>query len=135
MTYLDQLRIRLARNQRIECPTKELYSFAPISGFADLVERVIENGERNKIYHYGGLTKVTYFELAKAFAKRFGYDTGLVYGKQAAVVGTRFDSSGIEVPKSDFSLNSSALVNALKIKPFLLEESLDLLDKQLIPHL
>jgi dTDP-4-dehydrorhamnose reductase len=129
ISFLDRLRMSLDRGQRIEVIADEYHSIAPLEGFADLIHRLIDSGLKNKIVHYGGLTKVTQFEFAQAFAKRFKYDPALVIPKR------RMSRRGTgEEPVRDYSLNSTATSEILKIKPLLLEESLDLVEKQLIPR-
>lgn len=129
ISLLDHLRMRLDREERVELPATTLHSFAPISGFVDLVSRLVDSGPRNKTLHYGGLTKVTHYDLGRAIAQRFGYDPKLI---SAQVVRTRH---GGDVPTEDYSLNSSLVAETLKIQPLLLEEGLDLLEKELVPPL
>ncbi|HUP57022.1 MAG TPA: hypothetical protein VM598_06190, partial [Bdellovibrionota bacterium] len=103
------------------------YSFAAVDGLCELVSTVIATGLRNRILHYGGLTKVTPFELGRALARRFGYDPNLV------VPGGGFgDAEGREEHLLDYSLNCTQMVETLKLKPLLLEESFDLIEKQLV---
>jgi dTDP-4-dehydrorhamnose reductase len=129
LSFLDHLRMRLNKGERIDIPDVELHSFAPVYGLIDLVIKLVESGLRNKIVHYGGLTKVTHYELAKTFARRFHYNPDLVLPRRLAqekVLSTE--------PLFDYSLNSTQAVETLKIKPLLLEEGLDLLDQKLIPR-
>jgi dTDP-4-dehydrorhamnose reductase len=129
-SYLDRLRIALDRNQRFEASNQELHSFIVADSFAEVVKRLIDSGLKNRVVHYGGITKVTYYEFAKEFAKRFGYDESLISPKAQPPVTT----AGLgEDFIFDFSLNSTPAIEALKIKPLLLEESLDLIEKQLVP--
>jgi dTDP-4-dehydrorhamnose reductase len=130
LSYLDRIRMRLDRKERIEASTHELHSFAPVHGLCDLVARLVDSGIRNRILHYGGLTKVTHYEFALAFAKRFKYDTKLVVRKKLL---TRSPLS--EDTRFDYSLNSTQSTETLKIKPLLLEEGFDLIEKNLISRL
>ncbi|MGC8000619.1 hypothetical protein, partial [Salmonella enterica] len=82
--FLDKLRMVLDRGQRIEISGQELHSFAPVTALADVVERAAESGIRNRTLHFGGLTKVSYHEFARAFARRFGYDPNLVLLQKSA---------------------------------------------------
>ncbi len=129
LSYFDKLRTSLARKKQVEAATDEIHNFAPISGFLDMMERLIETGIKNKVIHYGGLTKVSNYEFAQTFAQRFGFDPGLVLpmannAKKLALTG----ESSIQ----DYSLNSSFMVENLKLKPLLLEEGFDLIEKQLV---
>jgi dTDP-4-dehydrorhamnose reductase len=122
LSFFDQLRMKLDRGMRVELAADELHSFAPVSGFVDLISTLVDGGPRNKIIHYGGLNKLTFQEFGHLFAKRFGYDASLVSG--AAPNAEPFD----------YSLNSSYCVQELKVQPLLLEESFDLIEKQLVPR-
>lgn len=122
ISFLDQLRMALDRGEPVKMPTHELHSFAPVNGLVDVVEKLIEGGPKNRILHYGGLTKINTLEFCKWFAKRFGYDEKLVTESQQSIGKTT----------DDFSLNSSLAVETLKIKPLLLEEGFDLIEKELI---
>lgn len=127
LSSFDQLRMSLDRGKRIELSTDELHAFAPIEGLCDLVIRLIGSGVKNRILHYGGLTKMNHFEFGQAFAKRFGYDPNLVVARSNS---QKADGK----PLFDYSLNFTQAVETLKIKPFLLEESFDLIEKQLISN-
>lgn len=116
---------RLERGERTELPTTELHSFAPIYGLVDLIERLVESGPRNKVLHYGGLTKISYFDFARRWAERFGYDPELIQPRKA-------DAAHHHVSTLDYSLNSTQIAQTLKIQPLLLEEGFDLVEKRLI---
>jgi dTDP-4-dehydrorhamnose reductase len=130
-SFLDKLRTTLDRNQRFEASNQELHSFVASESVAEVVLRLIDSGLRNKVAHYGGITKVTYYEFAKSFAKRFGYDESLILAKARIQASSSVDENSV----FDFSLNSTQTIEALKVKPLLLEESFDLIEKQLIPRL
>ncbi len=131
LNFLDHLRIRLEKNQRIEVASDELHSYTPVDGFCDVIQLLIDSGIRNRTLHYGGLTKVFYFEFARKFAQRFSYSPHLILKK------SRISEKGLSEEESfkDFSLNSTQTAELLKIKPLLLEESFDLIEKNLIPRL
>ncbi len=124
-TLLDRVRWNLPAGRRVELDDSRLHSFAVIPAFLDFMEKLIEVGPRNRILHFGGGTKVTEFELGLEIAKKFNLDPGLITAKSNA--GPRRSAT------QDLSLNCSATYEALKIKPLLLEESLDLIQKDLIP--
>ncbi len=126
-SFIDRLRIALGTGQTIELDNNELHSFAPIYGFTELIMQLSTSGIKNKVLHYGGLTRMTYFQLGKAFAKRFGFNEKLIHPK---IIPGR---DSFARPEWDFSLNSTHAVEMLKIKPFLLEQSFDLLNKHLVP--
>jgi dTDP-4-dehydrorhamnose reductase len=131
LSMLDYLRMSLDRGKRVELSPKELYSFAAVDGLSETVVRLIESGIRNRILHYGGLTKISMFEFAKLFSKKFGYDSNLIAPKANLHRKSGMNEEFI----FDFSLNSTQVAETLKIKPLLLEESFDLIEKQLVTHL
>ncbi len=125
---MDQLRTRLDKGMRLELNTNELHSFAPISGLCELIEKIVDEGPRNKIFHYGGLTKMTHFDFGRKFADAFGYDPGLIVAKKSAAAAESHSTQW----GFDYSLNSTHTVESLKIKPLLLEEGFDLIKQGLI---
>lgn len=128
LSFLDRLRMSLDRQIRFEASHQELHSFALAEGFCDVIEKLVESGVKNRIFHYGGLTKLSAYDFAKEFAKRFHYDPSLIMPKDLV----RLKSGATDEPRVDFSLNSSQVTEILKIKPLLLEESFDLIQKQLV---
>lgn len=130
-SYLDKLRTALDKNQRFEASNQELHSFVVAEAFTEVVQRLVDSGLKNKIVHCGGITKITYYEFARLFAKRFGYDETLIIPKARIKTSSALDENFV----FDFSLNSTQTVEALKVKPLLLEQSFDLIEKQLIPGL
>lgn len=135
MTWFDRLRSGLARGQPVTLPNDEVHSLAPIEGLLDLTEKLIESGPRNKTLHYGGITRLSFYELGKIYAKRFGYNPDLVQvGKpnQPPVLASGIHTALPAGSRLDFSLNSTLAVQALKIQPLLVEEGLDLVEKQLV---
>jgi dTDP-4-dehydrorhamnose reductase len=133
LSYLDRLRMALDRGQRWDTSTQELHSHTTVQGLANLIYGLIESGIRNRTVHYGGLTKINEFEFAKQFAKRFGYDPSLIVARGG--ISKKSDDEDAPILSTfDFTLNSSQATEILKIKPFLLEESFDLIEKQLISY-
>ncbi len=133
LSLLDRLRTRLDRGERTEVSTTEYHSFAPVSGLVDLIERLVDGGLKNKIIHFGGLTKTTHYDFARTFASRFDYDPSLIVVRR-----TQYHDKSkemIEAHTFDFSLNSTHVTETLKLKPLLLEEGFDLLDQQLVARL
>lgn len=122
LSFLDHLRMRLNTGQRTELPTHEFHSFAPVEGLLEAIAKLAESGVRNKIFHYGGLTKVNHYEFGRAFAEKFGYDPELIRARQLPKA-NKFMVDEV----FDYSLNSTQLSELLKIKPLLLEQSFDLI--------
>ncbi len=128
LSNLDYLRIKLSKNERIELYGAELHAHIHVSALVGLIARLVDSGPRNKTLHYGGLTKMTDIDFARAFAKRFGFNSDLIHPGRNAPKKWSGESS---IP--DFSLNSTQVSESLNVKPLLLEESFDLLEKELIP--
>jgi dTDP-4-dehydrorhamnose reductase len=131
LSSLDRIRMKLDRGERIELANHETHSVSHVAGLAEMLVKLVESGVRNKVLHFGGLTKVTQYEWGLRFAERFGYDKSLIAPSRAMHMrkGIASDIHG------DYSLNCTQAALALKIKPLLLEESLDLIQKQLVPAL
>ncbi len=124
LSFLDRIRMQLDRGKQVELPENEIHSFAPVEGLADLISEIIAHPAfRNRSVHYGGLTKMSWAEFGRSFARRFGYDPKLIVPTNVARDRKEF---------LDYSLNSTQAVEQLKIKPLLLQESFDLIEKKLI---
>jgi dTDP-4-dehydrorhamnose reductase len=125
-SMLDAIRWHLPAGRRVELDNTVLHGFSTTTSFGAFIERLIEAGPRNRIIHFGGSTKVTAFELGQALAVRFGLDPGKISPKGAA--------GQSKTDFQDLSLNCSTMNDLLKIKPLLLQESLDLIEKHLVTH-
>jgi len=123
-SFMDTLRTDLDRGRRVELSVDEIHNFALIDGLIEAVKKVIDVGYRAKIFHYGGLSKMTWFDFGQAFARKFGYNPNLI---QAA--------SPLRKRPLDLSLNCSNLIDQLKIQPLLLEQSFDQVEQKLISAL
>ena len=123
--FFDTIRKGFAKGMAMTLKSDELHNFAPIEGLVELVTRVAESGIKNKILHYGGLTKVTHFEFARQYAAHFGYDPKLL---SPAPPGKANEEGKL----MDYSINSTQTLQQLKFDPFLLEEGFDLLKKKLV---
>lgn len=117
LSFIDHLRMKLGRGELFHAQTNEIHSFAPVRGICNLIQKIIHSGFKNKTIHYSGLTKMTHFAFAQAVAHKLGYNPAHTISQ----IGCR------EKEVLDFSLNCSYAVECLKIKPFLLEEGLDLI--------
>lgn len=114
-SLVDQLRVSLAKNQRIELSNDAYHSWVSMPHFLQAVEGLIENSQRNKVYHLGGLTRATAFDFGRAFAQEFGYSPDLI------------QPLGARTPELDFSLNSSQLLKQIGMRTEELRSSLSLL--------
>jgi dTDP-4-dehydrorhamnose reductase len=110
-SFVDFIRMKLDRGHNLELSARETQSWAPVEGLAEVIASLVDSTVKNKVIHYGGLTKVSAFEFAQQFAKKFGYPTNLISTPQD-------DDADIE----DYSLNCSMGVDLLRVKPALLSE-------------
>jgi dTDP-4-dehydrorhamnose reductase len=113
LSVLDRWRMAFDRSLRVELSDQEVHSFAPIEGLCALVEKLIESGLRNRIFHYSGLTRASWRDLGEQFCARWKYDP-------------KFLNSPAEPSAKvyDFSLNSTEAVKAVEFKPQLLLDGL-----------
>jgi len=133
MTLLDELRMKLGRGERFSLPDNEIHSYVPVWSVVDTVAKLVESGPKNRTFHMGGLTKLNPFEFGQRFAKRFGYNPDLITPTASQL--ERKSSQDTSVKHYDFSLNSSQLIETLKVQPLLLEECFDLIEKKLVTGL
>ena len=120
--FLDKIRTSLSKGEMLTLPHHELHSFTHTDTLIEMITRLVDSGIRNKILHLGGLTKLSKYEFAVRFAKRFGFDSNLIRPE--------------ENPEEnlDYSLNSTNAINLLKVNPLLLEQGFDLIEKRLVTH-
>ncbi|MCM0605190.1 MAG: sugar nucleotide-binding protein [Xanthomonadaceae bacterium] len=130
MPLVDLLRTTSRTVKKIELSDYKIHSYAPVQGLTDLVSRAVDGAFRNKILHYGGLTKMSSYQFAKEFCKRFGLEHGHIAAQKAKP--DEFKRSTGDPTVFDYSVNTSQTIELLKIKPFLLEEGFDLFEKDLI---
>lgn len=127
LSFLENLQIHLERNDPIEVFDNEYHGFQDVQTVAKLVDSIIDQRPKNGIFHVSGLTKLTQYEFAKLFAQRFGYNPDLIRKSE-----TRYHEHAVkEGEKLDLSLNSTLAYNELNLRPLVIEESFDLLEKLL----
>ncbi len=122
-SFVDKLRADLSAGKRHELPENEHHSFTPLQTVLEAVEWAILNENKNDIFCLSGLTKLSTYEFGLEVAKTLGLDEKLIIPSKGAFKEASF---------LDFSLNASKFVKESQIKPLVLEQGLDLLQKQLI---
>lgn len=127
-SLLDKIRMKLAAGETVELSQQETHSFASVYGLSEVIQNVIDSGIKNKILHYGGLTKVSNYEFGMKLCQSFGLD-------EKKIVPMSTGESKASNALFDFSLNSSETVKLFKIKPLLLEQSFDLLKEHFLIRL
>ena len=127
---VDLLRITARSGKQIQLSDYKVQSYAPVQGLTDLVLKALDGSFRNRTLHYGGLTKMTSYQFAKEFCKRFKLPHDHIVAQKARP--EEFKKIAGDPSIYDFSMNSSQTISLLKIKPFLLEEAFDLFEKSLI---
>lgn len=127
-SILDELRIGLAQGKTLKRSSRELHNYTGIESFGEFVEALLHSPIRNRILHFGGLSKISPYELSVMLAKRWGFDPS----KIQEVTESSGKSSNRMDPLKDYSINSTVGSKLLKVKPLLIEQSLDLFDERLV---
>lgn len=120
-SQFDNIRIKLARGEKVELATNEVHSFLSMEVALKAIEWTVTSETLNRTYNLGGLTKLSWFDFGSAIAQSFGFDPSLVV-----------PTHGQFEDEVDFSLNGSEIVRQLQIDPLILEQGLDLLKQQLV---
>lgn len=120
--FLDLLRMRLTNAQAMELQDYELFNFASVHSVTEVVRTILNQGIRKGVYHYGGLSRLTHFELAKLFARKFGFNENLVSAIDRPYSSSLFTSTN----RLDYSLNSSEIMNYYGVKNYEIEEALEI---------
>lgn len=139
-SLLDRIRMALDRGQRVPLPNYELHSYVPVQGLCDAVTALIESGIKNRVFHYGGLSKITQYELGVVIARRFGYDPKLIVPLADPSASpsdpdratSELSDRRLAIP--DYSLNFTQAVQQLKVKPMELERGIELLAARVSPR-
>lgn len=123
-SFVDWMRLLLVKGKKLELVNSEYHNFAPVQGLVDLVATLVEGGVRNRVVHYGGLTKLTHYELALAIAKA-------IYLPVNQILARKVTTRSGEEDMLDYSLNSSFAVQNLNARAYSIEEGLEMLVKNL----
>ncbi len=115
-SWLDRWRETLLLGKPLKVPSKTYHNPAPVSALIDTLKQIIAQEIKNKTLHVGGLSKVSPFEIAKLFAKKFGYSSETI----------RISDEQSNA-NYDYSLNFSETLKLLQTEPLLLEQCLDLI--------
>jgi dTDP-4-dehydrorhamnose reductase len=123
-SFTDRIIRDLATGTPVELDDHELHSFAPIETLVESIARACtDEGVRGILHHSGG-EACTMLGLAKRIAARFQLPASLLRPRSL---------SGPDAPvPRDYSLDGTSLARRLKVEPLLLEQGLDLLEKQLL---
>ncbi len=122
-SVFDRLRVALDSGQSIEFSDEEYYSWVSVSDAVSAIEALVDNPVKGALYHYGGLTRLTPFEMATHFARTFKFDTDRILKKKKVIT-----KGMIILPdgdKLDFSLNSSEIMKTLDLRSSPIEEKLE----------
>lgn len=123
-SLFDRIRIALETGAEIELRDDEYHSWTPVSSAVATIEAMIDRGLKNALFHFGGLTRLTPLEMARLYARELGFSEkavalSLVPKKRILQKGMTLMPDG---DKYDFSLNSTAIIRALDVKTFSIEE-------------
>jgi dTDP-4-dehydrorhamnose reductase len=120
-SFLDQWLGSWGRGNPVTAQDGVRHNYATIENFCAWVSRCLESPTKNRILHFGGLSRTSEYELALQIAQRLKVPGELVQRKS-----TPTDA------RADYSLNFTQSVKALEIEPLLLKQSLDLLEQHLL---
>jgi dTDP-4-dehydrorhamnose reductase len=125
-SLFDQLRFALESGAKFELRDDEYHSWTPLSSAVAAIEAIVDQAPKNALYHFGGLTRLTPLEMGRLFAREMGYDEKkiaalLVPKKRVLQKGMVHLAEG---EKYDYSMNSSAIIRALGVKAYPIEELL-----------
>lgn len=121
-TALDHWLMSWGKDRAFEFDDSTRHSYATVQSFADWVAQSLASGVKNKVLHFGGLSRVTEYELAQRLAERLKVSPTLLRRKK----------SSNDSAHHDYSLNTTASVRTLEIQPLLLKQSLDLVQEGLL---
>jgi len=114
-SWLDRLREAAVTGKKIKLAGKNVHNPVHIGFLVEMIRYSIEHEIKNKTLHCGGLSKASLFECAQIFLSFMKMDESAVEPS---------DASSNAMP-SDYSLNFSQTTELMRLKPLLLEESLD----------
>lgn len=117
-SWFDEFRVQMGKKERIELHQNDSFSFAPVNGACEVIEALIERAPKASVYHYGGLNRLSTYELGLEIAQSCKWDTSLIFPKQKLLH---------ELKPLDFSLNSSEAIKTLGVKVYEIEETISLL--------
>ncbi len=125
-SFFDRLRTSLAAGKTVEIYDHELHSWLSIrdavAGIRGLLTELTTNNPKNTLYHLGGLTRLSAYEISRMFARKFGFPENHIIVKKRAVQKGMLPLADGE--KFDFSLNSSEFIRAIGVRPTAIEETL-----------
>lgn len=124
-SLLDRWSWTWNQNRPVELDHLVRHSYATIEPYCDWVLRCIEAPIKNKTLHFGGLSKLTEYELGCLVAEKLKVPKSLVIRKPS-------QANASASAMTDYSLNFTQAVRNLEVKPLLLKQSLDLLQKHLL---
>jgi dTDP-4-dehydrorhamnose reductase len=117
-SWFDEFRIQVGRKERIELHNNDYFSHAPVNGACEMIERLIERAPKTSIYHYGGLNRLTTYELGCEIAKQCGWDTSLIFPRNKQIH---------ELKPLDYSLNTSEAIKTLGVSAYAISDTIELL--------
>ena len=118
----DRIIRELALGRVLELDDREVHGFTPVESLAEAVARACMDEEACGIFHHFGAEPCTELELGRRIARKFGLRESLLRPKPCE------EPDG----RADFTLGGTSGAGILKVKPLLLEQGLDLLEKQLL---
>lgn len=121
-SLFDRLRSALQSGIPMEFSDEEHHSWLPVSDAVRAIELIIEKSPKDSLYHFGGLTRLTPYEIANLFARTLGFEGKEILRKRKVV--TKGMIILPEGDKFDFSLNSSEIIRSLEVSTSPIENTI-----------
>jgi dTDP-4-dehydrorhamnose reductase len=122
-TLFDRIRAALSAGERVELFDDEWHSWAPVSAAVEAIEAAIDRAPKGSLFHYGGLTRLTPFEIGRMFATATGFDPDLVQARKRPQ--PKSTPADADAQRWDYSLNSSEIIRALGVSAAPIEKTFE----------
>lgn len=117
--FLDNLHKRILSQEQTDVQNYEIYNFASIPDTVKVIEALIKRDFKKEVYHYGGLTKLTHYELACLYANACNLDM-----KYISPIDRPHEKSMVHsLHRLDFSINSSEVIKNCGVHSYEIEDA------------
>jgi dTDP-4-dehydrorhamnose reductase len=116
-SWIDQLRVNLLTGKGMKLEQHRLHNPVHVKSLVGVIQKIIEKEVRNKTLHWGGLNKVSLYDLAHLFAEHHHLDAQKIEATDADALAVA----------SDYTLNFTQTLRLLQMEPLSLIQSLEML--------
>ena len=133
-SYLDKLRINLAKGKKQMIKEEKTYNFMSVDSFAAAIEAILEKNipATQRIFHIGG-PAMKEIDMNRLLAQALGASPDLVQEHKQAATEEEFEGLLRVNPKRDYSLDTELFQNTYAWKPETQAELLAAVRSLLIP--